>query len=118
MNSEAPNTVKNEIIVYLLMHPSSNIDSIQFMLKKRFPKTYKKNSNLTMIHRHLRDMKVLGIVEFETKHETVYSISPEFKKQCLWIIEKSIKEKNTLPDLFFDFTSPMARDWIRIKATS
>ncbi len=97
------------------MHSPSNIDNIQLMLKRRFPEIYKRNSNLTMIHRHLRDMKALDIVTFETNQETLYSVTPVFRKFCIWQLENTRREGKKMPDILFDFTGPMAKE---IMATS
>ena len=106
--------MKNAILGLLLMHSPSNIDRIQLMLKRRFPKIYTKNSNLTMIHRHLKEMKTLGIVISETKQETLYSVKEEFRKFCVWQLEQSRKEGMKMPDILFDFTSPMVKHFMEV----
>lgn len=63
--SEIPNLSRNYILEYLARHPS-RIGNIQLSLQKRFPDTYKKGGNLTQIHKHLKSLKELGLIDWKT----------------------------------------------------
>ena len=95
--SGAPDAVRNHILYFVCMHSdksvdlaqrsklcgqkkghscshvATNIDLIQGSLKNNFPEIYAKNSNLTAIHRHLHQLKTLGLIESVTVNgETLY----------------------------------------------
>ena len=71
--SEIPNLSMNHILQYLWSHKITKIGHIQLSLQKRFPDTYKKGGNLTQIHRHLKKLKELGLIDWQTSNgETWY----------------------------------------------
>ena len=103
MQSAPANHVKNYILEYLLIHPQTNIDKIQFALKRHFPEVYKKNSNLTQIHRHLRELQDKGFVIGKTQFETLYSVSDTFKDYILWLHDFLGTFKVRSPPIYYDF---------------
>lgn len=109
--SGSPNAAKNAILGFLLMHSPSNIDKIQAMLKRRFSEVYGKNSNLTMIHRHLKDLKKIGFVVAESQYETMYSISEEFRDYFSWLLGFHKGCNLRLPDQLYDFTEKFNPYW-------
>ncbi len=104
MRSAPANHVKNFILEYLLLHGQTNIDKIQFALKRHFPEVYKKNSNLTQIHRHLRELQDKGFIISKTQYETLYSVSEAFKDYVLWLHDFLGKFKIRSPPNYYDFT--------------
>ena len=104
MRSAPANQVKNYILGYLINHGQTNIDKIQFALKRHFPEVYKKNSNLTQIHRHLRELQDKGFVISKTQYETLYSVSDAFKDYVLWLLNFLGTFKIRNPPNYYDFT--------------
>ena len=106
MRSAPANQVKNYILGYLINHGQTNIDKIQFALKRHFPEVYKKNSNLTQIHRHLRDLKERGLIVSITTYETLYNVSERFRRYCDWLIDlhRNANLNFVFPAMLFDFT--------------
>lgn len=74
MKSSLPGVTKTEILRYLFTyyrddpesdfyHVERGVKEIQEILKSRLPTVYQKNSNLTMVRRHLRDLVDDGLIE-------------------------------------------------------
>ena len=75
MKSLQPGVAKDDITKFLFqmewvgpgkydyVHIEKGIGEIQNCLKEEHPDVYRKNSNLTMIHRHLNDLREQGLIE-------------------------------------------------------
>ena len=89
--SEIPNLSMNYILQYLWSHKITKIGYIQISLQKRFPDTYKKGGNLTQIHRHLKKLKELGLIHWETINgETWYFTMKKTEPYILSLINTEV----------------------------
>lgn len=66
MRSGPAGHVRNAILQFLYNKRVTRIGNIRLSLQKRFPDVYKRGGNLTQVHRHLRELKKLGLVDFKT----------------------------------------------------
>ncbi len=92
--SEPVNHVRDAIIEFLGARNAARIVNIRLSLQKRFPDTYRKGGNLTMIHRHLNNLKDNGyVIAQEVNGETWYILTPK------WITEKIEEKQIALEDI-------------------
>lgn len=117
--SEPPDTVKLSILTFLKYDKPSNIDMIQAMLKGKFPETYKKKSNLTMIHRHLQALMKEGAVDCENyEGESWYFRTPKAAKyvvgrmkEHIFRIDKEINSIDRIEIIYRYLAEKRGIDW-------
>ena len=122
MKSSLPGVAKTEILRYLFTyyrddpesdfyHVERSVKEIQKILKSRLPTVYQKNSNLTMVRRHLRDLVDDGLIEEvkvpgEYNHYRINSLGLQFVvdslKQEIFKMHEEIHEIKLL-DMEYGF---------------